>query len=396
MEARRGKRFVVALVSTAVAVAAGVGALAWSGRWPDASGGGGSVRLVDRGEELQALFTERSGLRPGPAQEAFGPPRLTPELAKLFYPVLDRDGFVFDPDAGFRRAANQHVVRNWPEHSAGRWTLETNGRGMRESDEPAAVQPALRVLVTGDSHTDGVCSSHESFANLLEARLAASVEGSVEVLNAGCGGYSLYNYAGVLEAHRDLDPDVFVVCVYGGNDFSETMPLEYYLGRRGRPLRASGAEVKALSAAPSSIGAQELVQALYFQRNPADVDLALETLERFGAWLSERCAELGIRPLLVYLPPPIAGQPELHSERFTETLAKLGLTLDDVDVSNRIADRWLESLAASGLEAIDLRPSFRSSAASLYWRRDSHIDLAAQRLIATALEERLRDAARAR
>ena len=71
----------------------------------------------------------------------------------------------------------------------------------------------------------GACSTHESFPNRLEARLRVrDAQRSVEVWNAGCSNYSLYNYLGTLERLAHLAPDVFVVVVHGGNDFSEAAP----------------------------------------------------------------------------------------------------------------------------------------------------------------------------
>jgi hypothetical protein len=101
-------------------------------------------------------------------------------------------------------------------------------------------QPALRILVTGDSHTDGVCNNSESFTNLLEAELSAAHPGeAIEALNAGKGAYSFYNYLGVLERLLPLRPDVFVVAVYGGNDFVESLALRHTFEHGAPPTRAS-------------------------------------------------------------------------------------------------------------------------------------------------------------
>jgi hypothetical protein len=90
----------------------------------------------------------------------------------------------------------------------------------------------VRVLVTGDSHTEGVCTNAESFTHLLEGALADARPGAaVEAINSGLSGYNLYNYLGVLEKGRALGPDVFVVTVYGGNDFAAAVQLYRYFER---------------------------------------------------------------------------------------------------------------------------------------------------------------------
>jgi len=134
---------------------------------------------------------------------------------------------VFDPWAAHRGLPWFELEVPWNEHPRGKWYWTTDGLGLRRDREPSATAPALRVVVTGDSHTDGVCDNADSFCTLAELELASRRPGeSIEVINAGRSSSSFANYLGVLERMLALEPDVFVMVVYGGNDFAEALVWE--------------------------------------------------------------------------------------------------------------------------------------------------------------------------
>jgi len=125
--------------------------------------------------------------------------------------------YEYDPVLFYRRISGANRVFDLNAHPRGQWKLRTNNYGMRNDQDVVAEWDGPRILVTGDSHIDGVCSNDESLAGVLARSLEAPHRPVVEVLNAGVGGYSMYNYLGVLERYaQELHPDVFVAVVYGG------------------------------------------------------------------------------------------------------------------------------------------------------------------------------------
>jgi lysophospholipase L1-like esterase len=291
----------------------------------------------------------------------------------------------------------------WAEHPNGAWTRITNSDGAREDHELAAVREDAFVLVAGDSHTEGMCDNSESFCNRAEAKLAAARPGkSVEVYNTGTSGYSFFNYYGALRAFLGRKPDVFVMVVYGGNDFFET--LRPYAFARGvsLPPRAYGYERKLIKAKVLSESAlwQCVNQALYLHENPDQVDFAVEAAIATSEEIRKLANENHVPWLVVYIP---AAFDQDHAEwRELVEKCKHDLGLDDaaLRVANRVADRWIAALAERGVEVVDLRPEFARATKPLYWT-DLHIDLAGHELIAGLLAPRLerllaeRDRARA-
>ena len=148
----------------------------------------------------------RDGPDPHPALSPYAG-RRSPESRRYYLsadvaPVLFPFGATEEYDAWsyFRHKPSQRLRLPLAEHDGGSFECSTNSLGLREDAELAAARPDLRILVTGDSHTDGVCENRESYANRLEASLLVDRPGKcVEVLNAGTGGFSFHNYLGVLE-----------------------------------------------------------------------------------------------------------------------------------------------------------------------------------------------------
>ncbi len=373
-----------------------------------ASGAADTVELI-RAESIP-------GWMPGPGWASAVPPRRAPGEAiripiyppwteaaakVIFVPSVYE---VFDAYCGKLWKPNLKFRMAFPEHPAGGIDFVLNSRSMREDDEPLPTRPALRVLVAGDSHTDGVCANEESFANLTEValELLAHAESeanglrfdpqSIEVLNAGKGSHSFFNYLGVLERNLDLKPDLFVVAVYGGNDFDEVLTAWHHFFNRGaRPpgidkypdefLRALRLSKAAMSQALSSIK--------YFDVNPDQFAIAVQAATDVCEQIQTLCRERGIRLFMVYLPARCDVEPTNPDLNLDALMRELKLTPAALKHTDKLADAWLERLATLGVETLDMRPAFRRADHSVYWNTDWHINLAGHQHVARALVKAL-------
>ncbi len=148
--------------------------------------------------------------------------------------VEEANYYMADELAGHLHRPHAKLEFAWNEHPKGRIVLQTNNFGFREDRDTDFRKPnnSVRILVTGDSHTDGVVNNAESFPNLLEEKLTTS-SGSArfEVINGGVGYYAFQNYAGFLRRHLDLHPDYFIVTVYLENDFMEAVQFAIKKGQ---------------------------------------------------------------------------------------------------------------------------------------------------------------------
>lgn len=301
---------------------------------------------------------------------------------------LDEPNQQYDPLCFLKHEPNLDVIVAWPEHPKGKWNLRTNSLGLREDRELAPKFDGVRVLCTGDSHTDGVCNNWESWPHRLETALRkAQPTAAVEVINAGKGSYSFYHYRGVLERLAALEPDVLVVAVYGGNDFMEvTRPWYFFAGaERPRFKLEDWQRLKAARATDAPGIAQFWTSALYFHSFPEEVDVAVSAALALSADIAGAAEARGIRVLFAYVPSRAELAPDAEVERSRATLTTLGLTRADLDTAGRIADRYLQGLAALDVPTVDLRARFRGEPRAPYWDRDQHIDLAGHAAIAAEL-----------
>ena len=393
MASLRSKLLLAAIV-TAVQGAAAYGVYAW---WRD-SRAGATVELVDNRAAVIETLEQRARAPEGPPEtvDSFPPPLrrepLDPSTARVFFPFVGRGDF--HPYLYYSHEAHTDTTRRFPEHPDGEYRIQTNALGMREVDEVADPRPRYRVIVTGDSHTDGVCSNEENFSSRLEAsfeRDPLGPDSGVEVLNCACFGYSLYQYLAVIEKYEHLRPDVFVVAVYGGNDFYSMMTLQRYFHRRPPPeVRSPAIYMRIRGKEEKGVVAQEFQQAQYFLDNPDDVDVAIATACSITLEIERTCREQGVTPMFVYIPPPYRGQPELNRDDRDHFLALAGFDAAALQVSDEIADGWLGFVRERELALVDLREPFRRETRRLYYRADHHINVAAHAVISLEIEPMLR------
>ncbi len=106
--------------------------------------------------------------------------------------------YVVDAVSGFRPARSTTIRLKMaaldgksPQDIAKR----RNSQGLLREDDLPTKLLGPRVIVLGDSHVDGIVNTADNFTSLVEARLRASENKAIWILNAGCGLYSLYQYA---------------------------------------------------------------------------------------------------------------------------------------------------------------------------------------------------------
>jgi hypothetical protein len=384
-------KLLVGAVSTAVARAA---AALYLG-----SRAGTSVALVDRRaaaeRALLARQLEPRGLEPvvpgvDPEARIRREPLDAVRVAELFTLA---GGLEHDERSYYRYPAHWQVEVALPEYPGGKVLRTTNARGEREDEETFTGPLDAFVLVAGDSHTDGVCTNPETYANRLEARLERRFPGrALEVLNTGVGGYSFYNYLGVLEKYLERAPAVFVSACYGGNDFLESLRPYHWFHRTIQPPRSPTYwdEVNRAKKFDVNALAQGLNSILYFKRHPDEVEVALEAAVEVCNEIERQCRERSVDWIFVYIPSAYdCPWPDQAAAR-ERARSLLDLGERELDVINRLGDRLLAHLRARGVATLDLREHFDREG-RWYWS-ELHVNLRAHERIAALLEAPVADA----
>lgn len=318
----------------------------------------------------------------------------------LTRPVADRlFGFSaqrlnYDPLTYFRRPPFQNARVKYAEHPDGEWWKITNSLGLRNDGELARKHPNLRVFVTGDSHTDGVCNNAETFSGRLEIALEEDYPSQkIEFWNAGVGGYSFYNYIGVFERYVEFDMDVFIMAVYGGNDFQNVVgPHMFFQGKPTPTVNTHTGKVAAALEIDRPSFAQCFLSYHYFALYPEMEELAVAESVRATLALKRRCAQEGVELIVAYIPTAYEVQGHLRADLWQRVRETLELDDHQMQSTQRQAARYISDLSAAGVEVVDLRPSFSASEKSLYWKRDHHINLDGHQLTADVLLPHVLDA----
>ncbi len=346
-------------------------------------------------DKVATLFAE-SKREDIPALPLFGEAGFPPQLvrgdleesvAQEFYPALDSPMYQYDPLLHLRPTPNFQMDIPFGELPSGELEVRINSLGLCHEAEPSSTGVDLRILVTGASNIQGLCASDETAVHHLETALSEKRPGqSVEVLNAGCGTYNFYNFLAVLERHADLDPDVFVVGVYSGNDFFGGVKLWRYFSGMGaalggpflpHPMLDQGRGMQLLGL--------ELGQVIHTLNNPEDENLMLCCACSITAEIDRICKERDIGLVFACIPGPMTGQPHAMAEERADAESRLGLPADAINVSDRIVDRWLAFVASRGSVACDIRPEIRKANVPLYFPRDGHLNLDGQELVARTI-----------
>jgi hypothetical protein len=316
---------------------------------------------------------------------------LSSYFASKIFPVRGMNRY--DPVTYFAYAPNLNKWVNFREHPKGRWRVRTNSLGMRRDEDVASEAPALRVLVAGDSHVDGVCNNREAFPALVEAELERRFpERDVELLNAARGGYSPYNYLGVLEKYLYLKPDVFLVVITGANDFSGLLQVAHMfegtelvrLTDEGNKRSRAAADV---SRAAFSSGCNALH---YYKHAPVQAEFSLETLRGILLEMQRICAHEDIRPLVCYLPMQATLDWSDEPGSLREVRELLELAPEDLTLAEELHGRLFAMCEDLGLPALDLDPVL--SADQHFYRYDLHLNTHGHAAVAELLIDHLADA----
>jgi lysophospholipase L1-like esterase len=357
---------------------------------------------------LAAWWALGRGADPAPAPAPAAVPAAPPVRALLPHQIpgttLDeattRQLLPFLVDSKWSRYDERAIVRphfdrnetiDWPEHPAGRITLRTNNMGFRE-DQPTADEPAgLRVIVGGDSHTFGLVDNRDTLANVLERRLADGAGAPVEVLSAGVSGTGPDECLALLRVLLDLQPDVYVVVFYEGNDFANALAFSDF--RSKRPMAALGAEEKALldevRVTHRSQLAQAMGQAFHFRNRPGDGELALQAALTVLRDMAAACAARDVEFVLAVLPAKEDADEDLRRAHLRH---RLGLSAEEAACGLVLGQRLVATLLEEGLTVIDLQPAMRAAPRPLFWNTDHHLNVDGHALVAELLEPAVREA----
>lgn len=334
------------------------------------------------------------------------------------------------------------IIESVAEHPRGRIEMRRNDVSCREDQSTPLEKPAgrRRVVVLGDSHTDGFCFNDESFTNRWEERTGA------DVMNAGFELSSPYQqWWAYSQVYKQFHPDHVVMTFYAGNDLLELLrtddrvhlrledehyvhaeavgnseaspPARSLVGRcrvwarehlalyeglrrvtilRRLVRRASVDEyrdrlVAAQELHPGPVW-QGLNQAYYFQHHPQDWDEAVARERWVLTALRDDCQRTQVRFTLLILPTLRQIHPETDQASLDQIRTTLQLTDESLECDERACDAVASLAEELRIEVVDLRQPLREHRekepnTSLFYQFDHHLNVAGHRLLAEQLDD---------
>lgn len=316
-----------------------------------------------------------------------------PEVTTGFKPHFgetEANYYAANEVAGHIHQPNAKREFKWPEHPKGMIIQQTNNLGLKEDSDTqeAKAEGAVRVLVTGDSHTDGVIHNSESFPNVLEDSLNSNLyQVKYEFLNAGNGYYGPQNYLGSLKHYSNLKPDVFIVALYTGNDYMDAVRIEAENGRMQVPERPESYyyDLWDLDGKMPGFTGQLMNQVKFLKTYPAYRDTALNVTHRYLGKIKAYCDSVQIDFMVVLVPTKIDVEPELDSARIDTAYQIMKFTEADIKQNESLIDETIKWLSTQGVTYLDMREPLRNAEGELYWKADLHINHLGHAEIAKAI-----------
>ncbi len=306
------------------------------------------------------------------------------------------DYYQSDSLAVFTHQPNYRFTFDWTEHPRGEITFQTNNLGFR-NDEDSTIpkkENEVRILITGDSHIDGVVYNEESLASVLQEKLneqAAEREedSSYVVLNGGHGFYSFKNYYGLLQKYQKLGLDHFIVVIFNGNDFRETLLYEEESKRFGNVMQNMIFRLK--RKIQYEIGHdiplnQGIDQEYYFWSNPGELSKAMQTAQEYMSDIKEFCSRNNIGLTVALLPSKTESDPVFSNYVEQELELPKALTKKNEELTEEFINR----LEKENFTIVDLSVPLgqKEKKKKMYWDRDLHINHHAHEAIGEYLFEK--------
>lgn len=295
----------------------------------------------------------------------------------------------YQPDslAVFVHQPNYTHTFDWAEHPKGEITFQTNNLGFRNNNDvnSAKEKNEVRILITGDSHTDGVVYNEESMAAVLQQRLneyagEMDADSTYLVLNGGHGFYSFKNYHGLLEKYLDLGLDHFIIVVFTGNDFRETLLYEEESKKFGHVMQNMAFRLERKMrfewghAIPLNQG---IDQEFYFYSYPAEKEKALETARHYMTEIRELCIQQNIDLTIALLP----SKTEVDAAFSNQVAEELELPKKVTQQNEWLIENFHSWLESEKFNVLDLSIPLSGTDKKMYWDRDLHINHTAHKEI---------------
>ena len=294
----------------------------------------------------------------------------------------------YDSTAMFVHKPNIKVYKDWGTlNQKDTGERKTNNLGFREdTDIKEKKNNEFRVLVTGDSHTDGSLRyNNQSFINVWETYLnEADTTTIYNCINGGTAYYTFRNYLGFLKKYKHLKPDIFLINVFTGNDFRETFlyednRIEFSTVSNNLSFRLKK-KIVLFGKEKLALG-QGIDQTLYFKTFPNQKEKALSLAKKYLTEIKQLCEKENIRLIITLLPTKTET-----NEAFKEKV-KTAYNISEIEMktNSQLTNTLISWLNTEAIENYNLKDTLKVANKKVFWDHDLHINNNGHKIIADYL-----------
>jgi hypothetical protein len=260
----------------------------------------------------------------------------------------------------------------------------TNNLGFREdTDIIEKKENEIRVLVTGDSHTDGVLKhNYQSFVNIWEEK-QNQIDSSYNFnfINGGTAYYTFRNYLGFLKKYKYLNPDIYLINIFTGNDFREAPMFEDDRTKFSNVSKNFYVRTRKLfySKKKKSIPfTQGLEQILYFKSFPSEQEKSLKLAKKYLLEIKEICQKENIKLIVTLLPSKI----ETNNAFRNKLQSLFDLDSETIMINEKLTNNLIQWLDSEKIININFKDLLKNASEKIFWDVDLHINPYAHKIIA--------------
>jgi len=313
------------------------------------------------------------------------------------------------PLLGIAHNPGYSVRLKFKEHPHGYFVYKINKQGLREDKPVSFEKTKIRILVVGDSHTDGIVNNDESFPNKLEQLTRC------DAINAGVAAYGPLKEYLWLKLYSDkYNPDIVIVAFYVGNDLGDMIeppscPSLKKVNNRYKIIPPKDrrfpkmlkysllyAYIFEIIYAKENFEKGPIGQSGTFQslmQNSPNEEEAYNRMDYVFDLFSELTTNLNCKLLFLIIPTKIQIEGmDTASKRKLKKFWRKGM---DLSYTDKVRGRVLKMLSEKGIKNIDLYPYFKDEYKKthkpLFWNADHHLNIHGHSLTAEILYKRLNE-----
>lgn len=333
-------------------------------------------------------------------------------IYKYFREGFKQDFFYEDDILGLLHHSDVNIKVPWNESSEGYINFKTNNLGFREN-VPTSVKKVsdFRIIVFGDSHTDGVVNNENSFPNVAESLLNQNDSSSIEIINAGVGHQNLYQEYLLLRRLLYLNPDMAIFTFYTGNDYMEMLDSTIYhlklqngqiTPNKGQQTlrnfllnhslifkifrRIENSEHLRAEKVNRYAVWQSMGQGYFFHQHPSEFARASRFHDYVVNRIKQTAAANGVKIVFIILPDKYQVEPQTDLDNFQKIEDIFGLSGSNKwdDKIRQDIKRILKKYDVSFLDPYD-KFAQNDSLQPLFWQADHHLSERGHRVLGMQL-----------